>query len=76
MSSALYLVIRSRGSWWVDLEGTASGPFATFEPALDEARHLARNMARAGRRSEVLVPNEVGRYVVDWDSTKVRNAAA
>ena len=54
MAKALYLVIDSRGEWWVDFEGKAHGPFTSRENAALEARSLARFQAHTGRHSEVL----------------------
>ena len=74
MSKALYVVIHSREKWWVDFEGRAYGPFSTMGEATDEGRQLARFSAHSGRPSEVLVPDEHGRYQVVWDSNKEPHA--
>lgn len=68
MSTALYVVISSRGDWWVDFEGRASGPYSTKEDAAVEATHLARFAAHSGHESEVLVPDENGRHRIVWAS--------
>ncbi len=68
MASALFVVIHSRSSWWVDFEGKAHGPFASRQAAADEARHLAQFSAHSGRESEVLVPDDSGRHRVVWTS--------
>lgn len=68
MASALFVVILSRDSWWVDFEGKAHGPFATREEAAEEARDLAQFCAHSGRHSEVLVPDDSGRHRVVWTS--------
>lgn len=68
MAKALYLVIRSQENWWVDFEGRAHGPFSSRETAALEARSLARFQAHTGRNSEVLVPDEHGKYWVIWSS--------
>jgi hypothetical protein len=68
MSRALFVVILSRDSWWVDFEGKAHGPFASRETAADEARQLAQFSAHSGRESEVLVPDDSGRHRVIWSS--------
>lgn len=67
MAKALYLVIRSQDSWWVDFEGTPAGPFDTREVAALEARNLALRQFE-GRETEVLVPDGDGRYWVIWSS--------
>jgi hypothetical protein len=68
MSRALYVVILSRDSWWVDFEGKAHGPFPTREVATSEAKQLAQFSAHSGRASEVLVPDDTGRHRVVWES--------
>lgn len=68
MSRALYVVILSRESWWVDFEGKATGPFPSKEAATIEAHHLAQFSAHSGRPSEVLTPDEYGRHRVVWAS--------
>lgn len=68
MSKSLYLVINSREAWWVDFEGKADGPFESREFAALEARDQARYAAHSGRESEVLVPDEEGKYWVIWSS--------
>jgi hypothetical protein len=73
MSTALYVVISSRGDWWVDFEGQASGPFATKEDAAVEATQLARFASHSGHDSEVLVPDEHGRHRIVWASEAARS---
>lgn len=68
MARALYLVIHSQGRWWVDFEGRAHGPHSSKEAAAEEGRELARMATHAGRRSEVLMPDDFGRYRVVWSS--------
>lgn len=68
MAKALYLVIYSRESWWVDFEGKAHGPYASRENAALEARALARLNSHTGRIAEVLVPDGDGKYWVIWSS--------
>ncbi len=68
MSRALYVVIFSRDSWWVDFEGKAYGPFTSREMAAHEAKQLAQFCAHTGRASEVLVPDDGGRHRVAWTS--------
>ena len=73
VSTALYIVIHSRGKWWVDFEGRAHGPHDTREAAAMEARNQAQFSAHMNRPSEVLVPDADGRFWVVWNS---RNATA
>jgi hypothetical protein len=77
MPHALYVVIHSQHRWWVDFEGQAHGPYASIEEATDEGRRLARFMASSGKPSELLVPDEQGRYSVAWNSeSEPRTSAA
>ncbi|HWA20290.1 MAG TPA: hypothetical protein VG757_14975 [Devosia sp.] len=71
MATALYLVILSRGKWYVDFEGKAHGPFESREAAALEGRQLAQFTAHMGRASEVLVPDNDGKYWVVWDSRDI-----
>ena len=66
--TAIYIVIESRGGWYVDFEGKSYGPFADVEAAAIEAGDLAKFSAHAGRRSQVHVPDSAGRYRVAWQS--------
>ena len=66
--TALYIVIESRGKWFVDFEGRAHGPHDTREAAAMEARNQAQFSAHMNRDSEVLVPDAEGKYWVVWNS--------
>lgn len=68
MATALYIVIQSRGKWWVDFEGRAHGPHDAREAAAMEARNQAQFSAHNGRPSEVLVPDNNGKFWVVWNS--------
>ncbi len=68
MGKALFLVIQSRDEWWVDFEGKSYGPFGSRQNAALEARSLARFQMHTGQQSEVLVPDESGKYWVIWSS--------
>jgi hypothetical protein len=84
VASALYIVIESKGKWWVDFEGRAHGPHDSREAAALEARNQAQFMAHMERPSEVLVPDANGKYWAVWNSRDagagvprpVRSAAA
>jgi hypothetical protein len=65
---ALYLVLSSQGTWWVDYEGRASGPYSSRESAALEARTLARMQVPIGREAQVLVPDADGKFWVIWSS--------
>ena len=74
MGTALYVVIYSRESWWLDFEGTAHGPFDTDQAAIEEGINQAKYSAHAGRASEVLSPDAHGRHRVVWASANERYA--
>ena len=76
MPKALYVAIFSREKWWVDFEGRAHGPFESLGEATEEGRQLARFSAHSGRPSELLVPDERGRYRVVWASEHEPHAEA
>ena len=73
LTTAHYIVIQSRGKWYVDFEGRAHGPHDTREAAALEARNQAQFSAHMNRPSEVLVPDGEGKYWVVWNS---RDAAS
>lgn len=68
MSKALYIVIQSRGKWYVDFEGRSHGPHETREAAAMEARNQAQFTAHLERTSQVLVPDNQGKYWIVWNS--------
>ena len=76
MSTALFVVIYSRKTWWVDFEGKAHGPYESRGEAMVEGRQHAQYSAHMGRASEVLVPDDNGRYHVVWSSGTQPHAAA
>ncbi len=53
MTTAIFIVINARKKWWIDLNGHSQGPFLSKETALAEATKHAKELARAGHRSEV-----------------------
>jgi hypothetical protein len=76
MPRAIYIVILSGGNWWIDLEGTAYGPFTSREAAKQEAIVLANHAAPTGRPSEVRVPDETSRYAIAWETEPYRFASS
>jgi hypothetical protein len=55
VKTAFYIVIFARGSWWIDLDGEADGPYGTLDAAIHNAIEKAAQTSRAGGRSEVRV---------------------
>ncbi|MBI4920862.1 MAG: hypothetical protein HY834_03870 [Devosia nanyangense] len=53
MTTAIFIVIFARKKWWIDLNGHTQGPFLSKDSALAEATKHAKDLARAGHRSEV-----------------------
>jgi hypothetical protein len=68
VATALYIVIKSMDKWWVDFEGRSHGPHESREAAAREARSQAQFMSHMNRTSEVLVPDEDGKFWVIWSS--------
>lgn len=69
MAPALFIVIQSRGKWWVDFEGRPHGPHETRELAALEARNQAQFSSHMDRPSDVLVPDGQGKYWIIWSSS-------
>src|SRR5690606_18928239 len=65
---AVYIVLFSRGKWWVDFEGRAFGPFSSKNTATMEAISLARFVAHTGKVAEVRAPDGNGHFPVEWES--------
>ena len=75
MRTCWFIVIKSRGSWWVDREGRAYGPLDDVEEAIHYARKVAETQADPERRSEVWVPGPLGRPVLYWRGPEPKRAA-
>ena len=67
MQSCWYIVIRSRGAWWVDCEGTQTGPYPDVAVATDAAVIRARLHGDRAKRLQVMVPGEGRRFDVVWE---------
>lgn len=66
MKTCWFIVIESMGSWWVDCEGKAYGPFDSREDAQGEARRIAITYGDQERRSEVFAPTKDGSHRLIW----------
>lgn len=55
MATSIYIVLFARDRWWVDLNGSADGPYVSLESAMTEAVSRAAATSRQGGRSEVRV---------------------
>jgi hypothetical protein len=60
MQTCWFIVIESMGSWWVDCEGKAYGPFTSKDEAQIEAVRIAITYGDADRRSEVFISEPDG----------------
>ena len=66
MKTCWFIVIESMGSWWVDCEGKAYGPFESRDDAQSQARRIAMTYGDDGRRSEVFAPTDQGSHRLIW----------
>jgi hypothetical protein len=55
MPTTFFIVLFARQAWWLDIDGTAQGPFNSLEGAMAEAVAQAASVGRQGGRSEVRV---------------------
>jgi hypothetical protein len=66
MKTCWFIIIHSRGAWWVDCEGKSYGPFASPDEAQQEAKRLAEMFGDPSRRSLVFAPNAEGHQELVW----------
>jgi hypothetical protein len=66
MKTRWFVVIESRGSWWVDCEGRSYGPVASKQEAAVAARRLANVFDDPRRQSEIWVPDAGGKPQRIW----------
>jgi hypothetical protein len=76
MTKAVFLVYFSHARWWIDLDGKATGPFATRAAAIVEAIPMAQALQGAGRAAEVLAPGDDRQHHVAWPPGTERHRAA
>lgn len=72
MKTRWFLVIISRGQWWVDCEGKSFGPFESSDAAISGAVHYAEVFDDAARQSQVWAPDDTGRMNQVWSSRERR----
>lgn len=65
-STCLYLVLQSRGAWWVEREGKSCGPCDTKEEAEGSAFHLIELFGDPARPVEVWSPDDSGKMRMIW----------
>jgi hypothetical protein len=73
MVTCWFIVIESMGSWWVDCEGKAYGPFDTREDAQSEARRIAVTYGDDSRRSQVFSAEPDGTHRLIWTAPTLGN---
>ncbi len=66
MRKAVFLVYESRGGWWIDLDGRATGPHASRAVAIARAIPMAQARQAGGMPAEVLAPGDDHRHHVAW----------
>lgn len=66
MPTCVYLVINSRGSWWVDRDGNSYGPCRTRQEAIQSAHVLAGVLRDSRHRAEIWAPDEGGKMRLIW----------
>lgn len=71
MATRVYIVIQSRGAWWVDLEGKPCGPCATRDEALHTAHQLVDLVEMGLDPVEIWAPDENGRQHLEWESRRM-----
>lgn len=68
MNTCWFVVIRSRGSWWVDCEGKSYGPFNDQDEAEQNAVTIAETFGDPSRQSLVYAPDDAGKLRVIWSA--------
>ena len=71
MKTESYIIVRGSEGWQVDLNGAASGAYATKEAAFEAACAAASNAIKAGNEVTISVPGREGgesTLGTDWRS--------
>ncbi|MDC9826058.1 hypothetical protein PRN20_20165 [Devosia sp. ZB163] len=66
MKTCWFVVIESLGSWWIDCEGKAYGPFENREEAQGEAKRIAVTYGDEARRSRIYAAEDGGGHKLIW----------
>ncbi|MFP9135956.1 hypothetical protein ACLI1C_02120 [Devosia sp. XGJD_8] len=64
--TCLYIVLQSRGAWWVDREGKSLGPYTTRDEAESGAFHLIAVFGDPARPTEVWSRDDAGKIRLIW----------
>jgi len=68
MRKTMYIVIQSRGHWWIDCEGKPYGPFDTEAEAIAEGPEFITLMGNDENRNELYVRDETGHFQLVWSN--------
>jgi hypothetical protein len=66
MNTCWFVVIQSRGAWWIDCEGKSYGPFTSRNDAKEAAVTIAKTFGDRTRRSLVFAPDDEGKQHLVW----------
>ncbi len=66
MRTCWFIVVESMGSWWIDCEGKAYGPFESSLEARSEAQRVAATYGDPDRIALIFAPGEDGRQELVW----------
>ncbi len=66
MATCWFIVIESRGAWWVDCEGHAYGPLENKDEAIRYARKIAEIYGDPKRQALVWVPRNGEKPELIW----------
>lgn len=70
MRTILYIVIHSRGGWWIDREGRAYGPFPTQAEAIAAGPQFIGLMGDETQRNQLYAVDESGTFRIVWSSAQ------
>jgi hypothetical protein len=76
MATSVYVVLRSGGLWWVDLDGKTTGPFPTEEEAHAAAVARATTFGDPARAADIYAPGPDGRFRLIFSRAGQNKAAS
>ena len=65
-STCYYLVLQSRGAWWVEREGRSLGPCQTIDEAINSALSVVELFGDPQRPAQVWAPDHSGKMKLVW----------
>ncbi len=66
MKTCWFIVIASKGSWWIDCEGKSYGPLDDRQAAIENARRIAQTYGDPKRRADIWVPDDDRKMQLHW----------